>query len=97
MKASHDELWWAYLDGELTPAESANLDQSLSHDDRGCLAAEMRLEADFAEMIGREVACPKKVWKRALIQVKKTRRFERRAARRFMRPVWVAASLSSRC
>ena len=59
-----ERLWSAYLDGELTAAEAAAYEESLTDDERTRLALEKQVEAHLAERLSRAVACPDGVWNR---------------------------------
>lgn len=65
-----ERLWSAYLDGELTAAEAARFDQSLTPDERARLMAEMKVEAQINERLGAEVTCPDAVWQNAVAAVR---------------------------
>lgn len=58
-----ERLWSAYLDGELTVAESAEFEDSLSPEQREMLVAERSFEAQLVERLGSDVQCPDDLWK----------------------------------
>lgn len=69
MNADRDSLLSAYLDGELSAAEASLFDSSLTQEERGRLAAEMRLESAMAEALCKNAECPAAVWERVKGQV----------------------------
>lgn len=64
MSPNKENLWSAYIDGELSAAEASAFDQSLSPDERARLAAEMQFENKIAEALTSDVSCPDALWKR---------------------------------
>ena len=76
-----DELWWAYVDRELTPAEASHVDEMISSEDRVRAAGDLAMEAELAEVLGAPVECPKHAWKAAVAAVKHEQRAVRRRAR----------------
>jgi hypothetical protein len=66
-----EKMWLAYLDGELSAAEVAEFDQSLSQAEKDRLGAEIRFERGVAEALARGVACPDDVWKRTRVAVER--------------------------
>lgn len=90
MNSQHDEnLWSAYLDGELTASESLEVDGGLTDDGRARLAAEMRFERLVAERLSVAPPCPDALWEGAVARMRPPR-----AARRPF-PVWRAGSLAA--
>ena len=69
MNADRESLLSAYLDGELSAAEASRFDSSLTPEERGRLAAEMRLESAMAEALCKNAECPAAVWDRVKGQV----------------------------
>lgn len=82
-----DETWWTYLDGEMTPAESAAFDQSLTAEERQRLERELLLERELGDVLSAPVPCPRDTWMAAKTAVKRSAREHRR------RPRWVRWSL----
>lgn len=66
MSTQQDNLWSAYLDGELTASEAAAFDSSLSPTERERLQAEVRFETAMGEILGRASGCPADVWDRTI-------------------------------
>ncbi len=66
MSMQQDNLWSAYLDGELSASEAAALDSSLSPTERERLQAEVRFETAMGEILGRADGCPADVWNRTV-------------------------------
>ena len=64
MNTQRDNMWSAYMDGELSARDAAEFDESLTAEERETLAGEMRLERDLAEVLSRDAACPDDVWER---------------------------------
>jgi hypothetical protein len=62
MSTHKDEIWSAYLDGELTAGEATEFDASLTPEDRERLEGEMRFEAALAETLGEGPDCPDELW-----------------------------------
>jgi len=74
MDISDGKMEWAYLDGELSAAEAADFDRSLSEEERERLASEMQLEALLAERLSDTIVCPNHVWVDATARIKKVQR-----------------------
>jgi hypothetical protein len=72
-----DELWWAFLDGGMSPAEAAKFDQALTPEDRERMTGDLNLETELAEVLGAPVSCPKDAWKTALRLVRAQKRTAR--------------------
>ncbi len=64
MTGDKHNLWQAYLDGELSVAETAEFEASLTEAERERLASEMRFENGMAERLSHNATCPIEVWKR---------------------------------
>jgi len=84
----HEQLWSAYLDGELSASESARFDASLSQHDRERLAAEMQFESAMADVLGKTAGCPDEVWRRTIAKVEGTSQ-----RRSYGRRKWIPAAL----
>lgn len=69
MKSNQEQLWQAYIDGELSAAECADFETTLSEDERRLLAADMRLERGIAEKLAEPVSCPDDLWARTRAQI----------------------------
>ncbi len=69
MATNHEKLVTAYLDGELSAAEAAELDQSLTPEHKANLAAEIRFERSIGERLTRGAKCPDDLWQRTLAAV----------------------------
>jgi len=87
-----DRLWMAYLDGELTPAESAAFDAGLTPEERDRLAAEMHFESALAEALRGDVKCPDHVWRRAQVLVRNAGKARRRRVRLWWGAAFAAAA-----
>lgn len=72
MNRRTDERKWAYLDGELSPAEAADLDQALSSEERARFASELRFERTVAAKLS-DAACPDNSWWRAKASLQRRR------------------------
>jgi hypothetical protein len=77
-----DELWWANLDGEISPSEATEYDRCLSQDERRQNMDDLRMEAELAEILGVPVQCPDEVWRTALARVKEHEHAARVSAKR---------------
>lgn len=69
-----DELWMAYLDGELSAAEAAAFAASLSDGERALSESEVRLESALAERLGTGETCPPAVWDGLMAQLEQASR-----------------------
>ena len=90
----HDQLWWASLDGELTPAEAAQLDRSLSDADRNRMSGEMEMERKLGEALAQPVPGADQAWQAALAKVKAQEAAQRGTVRLRRRIAWIAAPLA---
>jgi anti-sigma factor RsiW len=59
-----DKLWTAYLDGELSAAEAAEFEKSLSTEEKQQLAAEMQFEEGLMHILSEDEPCPDVLWDR---------------------------------
>jgi len=64
MNEKHEQLWYAYVDGELSVTEMAEFEKSLTPVDRDRLAGEMRFENGLSERLNENATCPEEVWER---------------------------------
>lgn len=71
MNPDKEQMWQAYLDGELSAAEIAEFEQQLSPEEREQLAAEMQFERELAERLSQDAACPELLWRRVQRKVAK--------------------------
>lgn len=92
---TRDEFWWAFLDGEMTSAESAQFDQSAAPEVRERLSGDLSMETELSEIFSAPVVCPKATWKAAVMRVQKQARAEERPARRLLRHAWLALPLAA--
>ncbi len=69
MATNHEKLVTAYLDGELSAAEAAELDQSLTPDHKANLASEIKFERAIGERLARGAKCPDDLWQRTMAAV----------------------------
>lgn len=65
-----DELWMAYLDGELSAAEAAAFVSNLGASERALTESETRLEAALAARLATGPACPEGTWDQTLALLK---------------------------
>lgn len=70
MNRTKEQLWQAYIDGELSTAESAEFEASLTERERNRLAAELQFENALSDRLGRRIECPQDVWHRTRALVK---------------------------
>jgi len=89
-----DELWWAHLDGELPPAETARLDASLSAADRNRMSGERQFEQGLGEALAKPVPGADQAWLAALAKVKAQEKEERGRIRRRRSLTWITAPLA---
>lgn len=61
-----DELWMAYLDGEMSAAEAAAFVSGLGPAERALSEGEARLEASFAARLSAGPSCPVETWEQTL-------------------------------
>lgn len=66
MSGQIDKLMSASLDGELSAAEAAEFDHSLTPAEKANIAAEMKLERGIADRLSQGGRCPDDVWKRTI-------------------------------
>lgn len=57
-----DELWMAYLDGEMSAMEAAAFDATLNDSERAAAEMEIRVETALGARISAPVPCPGDVW-----------------------------------
>jgi hypothetical protein len=90
-KERKEELWSAYLDGELSCSEAREYDKSLTEEERARFAAELRFEEALAGRLCDDVRCPDELWKRV------TRRLTEESSprRRFLRLAWRTTPLAA--
>lgn len=62
---NREQLWQAYLDGELSACEAAQFEATLSEAEKRRLAAEMRFDRALADRLRQDANCPDEVWARA--------------------------------
>lgn len=61
---NREQLWQAYLDGELSACEAAQFEATLSEAEKRQLAAEMRFDRALADRLRQNADCPDEVWAR---------------------------------
>jgi hypothetical protein len=90
-KDRKEELWSAYLDGEMSCSEAREYDKTLTDEERARFAAELRFEEALAGRLCDDVRCPDELWKRV------SRRLSEEASprRRFLRLAWRSTSLAA--
>ncbi len=59
---NHEQLWQAYLDGELSACEAAQFESTLSEAERQRLAGELRFDRALADRLRRDAECPDALW-----------------------------------
>lgn len=77
MNEKHEQLWYAYVDGELSVTEMAEFEKSLTPADRDRLAGEMRFENGLSERLNENATCPIKVWERTKALLKQAQAKEK--------------------
>lgn len=94
MLGKKETLWMAYLDGQLSAAESAEFDRSLTPDERVRLVSELRFESSLSESLGVAAPCPDELWNRVLSDVNRASGMPARWMRRTV-PVSVVAAAAA--
>ncbi len=64
MNRDREQMWQAYVDGELSACEAAQFESSLTEPERARLTSEMRLERALSERMRGAVPCPAELWQR---------------------------------
>jgi hypothetical protein len=97
MNKDNDTMWSAYLDGELSTADAAAFDRSLTPDDRVRLANELAFERSLAESLGHGAACPAEVWDRvrAKLEVAGASGGEQPVSRWYWKPAMSLAAVAT--
>jgi len=67
---TRDELWWAYLDGEISPSEATQYDRDLTPENRERAANDLRMETELGEVLAAPVACPDDAWRQAAARIR---------------------------
>ncbi len=65
MNRDQEQMWQAYVDGELSACEAAQFEASLTEAERMRLASEMRFERALSDRLREGCACPTETWQRA--------------------------------
>lgn len=65
-----DHMLSAYLDGELTAAEAAEFDKTLTPEERTRLESELQFEKGLGEVLSRDARCPEALWRRIQLQAR---------------------------
>lgn len=71
MSMQRENLWSAYLDGELSASEAAEFDQSLTAVEKERLQGEVRFERALGDILSRGGSCPDDVWTRTTAAISK--------------------------
>ena len=74
MNNHSDNMWSAYIDGELTAVESDEFNQSLTDEERDRLSLEIQFERTLGEKLNSEVSCPEQIWSQTLQQIQGTKK-----------------------
>jgi hypothetical protein len=64
MSDNREQLWQAYVDGELSACEAAQFEATLTAEERERIAAEMRFERALGDRLRAGAECPEDVWAR---------------------------------
>lgn len=91
----HDERYWSWLDGEMSPAEAAAFRDSLSEADQDRMDADLRLETALGQSLGAPVACPAEAWQKALDQINEAKNARKPKRSRFLRQAYWAIPLAA--
>lgn len=65
MNRDQEQMWQAYVDGELSACEAAQFEGSLTEGERARLASELRFERALSERMREDAPCPMATWQRA--------------------------------
>lgn len=57
-----EQLWQAYMDGELSATEMANFENSLPPNERELLTSDVQLERGIIDRLSEDDGCPEDVW-----------------------------------
>lgn len=71
---NREQLWQAYLDGELSACEAAQFETTLSDAERRRVAAELRFDRALADRLRRNADCPDGLWGRTRTKLAPTGR-----------------------
>lgn len=64
MQANKEQLWQAYIDGELPATEMAAFEESLSATERRALANDVQFDRALSQRLAQDAECPDEVWAR---------------------------------
>jgi len=74
MTMDREQVWQAYIDGELSACEAAQFETTLTDVERARLVQEMRFDQALAERLREGAACPDEAWARAVAPLRSTHR-----------------------
>ena len=74
MKAKKEQMWQAYVDGELSATEMAAFEETLSASERRLLSSDVQFDRAFNDRLAEDATCPDDVWARtkALLETQVT-------------------------
>lgn len=90
-----DEFWWAYTDGEMTPAEAAQYDRTLDAEDRSRMETEMEMERCLGEYLAVPVPDSDEAWKASLALIAEAKRVRRPRAKWLYRTAGLAIPIAA--
>ena len=64
MDNNQEQVWQAYIDGELSATEMAGFEASLSPEEQERLTSDIQFVRGLSERLSEDAACPCDVWER---------------------------------
>ena len=64
MNPKTEQMWQAYIDGEMSATEMAAFEESLSASERQLLASDVKFERALSDRLAEDATCPCDVWER---------------------------------
>lgn len=64
MDNTKEQMWQAYIDGELSVTEMAGFEASLTPEEQEQLVADVQFDRGLSERLSEDAACPSDVWER---------------------------------
>lgn len=64
MDTNREQIWQAYIDGELSATEMAGFEATLTPEEQERLTADIQFDRGLSERLSEDAACPTDVWER---------------------------------
>jgi hypothetical protein len=94
MDNNQEQVWQAYIDGELSATEMAGFEASLSPEEQERLTSDIQFDRGLSERLSEDAACPYDVWERTkALLIQHSADEESTPKRRSM--VWGAGTLAA--